>query len=255
MKSICSNLAVVTALTIVAFFGVIDSAAAGEGKPTGTTCACESLNPTTGFNIDCSNQADMLAAVGVLESNECDKIDCNSNEECVKNFFIIQTHHDYCFHEDVPETIEKLIHIYEETCDHCEISPKFNAEQRPCPPVDCDLESGGADEYYQSLMANPDCQNDCSPSVCANSFRYMKAVHDKCPKDTLSWTMELAYHDFDEVCDRFGCNLPEAGDPKDELICEDPEAAKSATATASSISTVASFIAVVAVSFVSLVLV
>ena len=172
----------------------------------------------------------MLAAVGDLETNACSKVDCTASDVCMKNFFIIQSHHDHCAHEDVPETVERVIHIYEESCtQHCLIAPKFDTEQRKCPPVDCEAEmaaadnEGVADVAYQNLVNDAACLEDCSTSNCANSFRLLKTVHDKCPKDTMSWVGEVAYHDYDEICNDYGCNLAEAAsNPDDELICDDP---------------------------------
>ena len=208
---------------------VVDGANTDDGS--GKTCACEAQRLS--FNIDCSNQDAMLAAVGVLEINDCSSPSsssssssssvCNSNPDCVKNFLIIQSHHDFCYHEEVPETIERVIHIYEESCtNHCLINPKFDLDARKCPPVDCTMDGGGVDDAYQTIVNDSNCLSDCSSTDCASSFRRIKAVHDKCPKDTLSWTIEVAYHDYDEICDEFGCNIAESGEAADELICNEP---------------------------------
>jgi hypothetical protein len=220
---------------------VVDGADTG-----GNTCACEAQR--LDFNIDCSNQDAMLAAVGVLEINNCSTPVCSTNPECVKNFLIIQSHHDFCYHEDVPETIERVIHIYEEFCtNHCLINPKFDVEARKCPPVDCAMDGGGVDDAYQTIVNDLNCLSDCSSTDCASSFRRIKAVHDKCPKDTLSWVVEVAYHDYDEVCDEFGCNIAESGDAADELICNDPITNNMSSSTLYTFSA-ASFIVVGAVS-------
>jgi hypothetical protein len=169
----------------------------------------------------------MMAAIGVLEKNDCTE-ECNSNEECVKSFLIIQSHHDYCFHEEVPEAIAVNMHVYEEICTdaHCDIPAKHDADQRKCPPVECVDEKGeptdAGDVAFQNMLdSTSNCKKDCSTSDCANNFRMIKTVHDKCPRDTLSTPVEIAYHDLDEACDSFGCNLADADEDENALICMD----------------------------------
>lgn len=181
------------------------------------SCACDAME--YGFNIDCSNTSAMNAAIATLEYNNCSN-ECNSSYTCIKNFLIIQSHHDYCFHEEVPEIIETNIHVYESVCTaaHCNINMKFASESRKCPPVDCETRVG--DDAWQ-VMATSDCTSDCSSTDCANNFRIIKAVHDKCPRDTLSTVVEIAYHDVDEACNAFGCNLAVADTDQSQLICDD----------------------------------
>jgi len=215
MKSYLFSNAVIVATTLS--FAVVEGAANVAGKSS-NSCACDALE--YGFNIDCSNQDAMNQAIATLESNNC-SVECNSSMLCKKNFLIIQSHHDYCFHEEVPEVIQTGIHIYENVCTevHCDINMKFDSESRKCPPVDCETKVG--DEAWQ-VMVMSDCSSDCSSSDCANNFRIIKAVHDKCPRDTLSTVVEIGYHDVDEACEAFGCNLAVADADESQLICENP---------------------------------
>jgi len=189
--------------------------AANTGGIKSSSCACQAL--AYNFDIDCSDQTNMNQAIADLEANACLE-ECNSDHICRKNFLIIQAHHDYCLHEEVPEILETSIHIYENVCSevHCDIKMKNDPNSRKCPPVDCETKVG--DDAWQIMVAN-NCKDDCSTSDCGNNFRIIKAVHDKCPRDTLSTVVEIAYHDVDEACDAFGCNLASADDDMSELIC------------------------------------
>ena len=66
------------------------------------SCACEAEE--LGFKIDCSDTATMLTAMAALQASSC-ATNCTSSD-CIKNFFIVQSHHDYCPEGGVPKEIE-----------------------------------------------------------------------------------------------------------------------------------------------------
>merc|ERR1739838_1017033 len=130
--------------------------------------------------------------------------------------------------------------------NHCDINPKIDPEARKCPPVDCNEGTQiGSDAYQVLVDSDNGCLDDCGSSVCASNFRLLKTVHDKCDKDTLSWVAEVAYHDYDEICDQFNCNLVEAGDASTELVCNDPAASSSNSSGPSKVSFLVSLVAMV----------
>lgn len=62
------------------------------------SCACEAEE--FGFTIDCDADAPMLAALNQLQALGC-ATDCSS-EDCLVNWVIVQSHHDYCPETDLP---------------------------------------------------------------------------------------------------------------------------------------------------------
>jgi hypothetical protein len=179
------------------------------------TCACEANE--LGFTIDCSTAGHQaqLDALGVLQAKGCDK-DCSS-DECHKNFLIVQSHHDFCLHGDVPELSEDSFHIYEGKCEECSIIKKRDPALVDCPPAKCD-DSGNA--AFQGLLAN-NCLTDCSTDVCAGFYQVLRVEHDRCGHDTLSQVSENGLHEYEEPCEAVSCNaLSTEADVDAQLVCE-----------------------------------
>lgn len=188
-----------------------------HGDHSGHKCACEALE--FGFDINCKDTDQMLSALPILQQENCN-VDCSS-DVCVKNFLIVQSHHDYCFHEDVPESVEDALHLYEDTCEACWITPLKDPDLPDCPDVDCTSEAGN--EAYQALVTGG-CETNCTTSSCANNFRTLKAFHDGCPGDSIDPIAEQAFHDLDSACDGFQCNIVGAGESSDALVCNTSDA-------------------------------
>lgn len=180
----------------------------------GHTCACEAVE--FGFVIDCNDQDAMKAALAPLQSNDC-ATDCSS-ETCTKNFLIIQSHHDYCLHEEVPEEVEDALHIYEETCETCSILRKHDPDLPNCPDVTCADEGNLA---YNALV-DTQCLDACDTTECATHFRLLKATHDSCDQDALDTAAELAFHDYEDACTSFDCNVvKDSSENSKQLVCPD----------------------------------
>lgn len=243
MKILFTNLFVLHACTLLSYVQGDDHDHAHKHA-----CACEAIE--FDFSIDCSNQDAMLAALPTLQNYDCSK-DCSS-DICFKNFLIIQSHHDYCLHNEVPEAVEDALHIYEDVCpEHCEIKPKYDPELTDCPAVACGTR-GGNDAFQ--AMVTTGCVDDCTKDGCADNFRILKAFHDTCPEDDISQVAEMAFHDYDSACDDFSCNIAEAGDATTELVCTDPDVVgaskeNSAAATTTNISLISFLAAVAAFAF------
>lgn len=67
-------------------------------------CACEAKE--FGFKLDCSDKAYLVDAMNYLESSNCNVGDnCaeGADNDCFLNWLIVQTHHDGCLEELVPQ--------------------------------------------------------------------------------------------------------------------------------------------------------
>lgn len=177
------------------------------------SCACEAQE--LGFDIDCSQRDLILNALSKLQANSCDT-DCSS-DECHKNFLIVQAHHDYCLHDEVPPPVEDAFHDFEGTCEECSIAKKFDPDLVNCPPSFCD-DSG--DRAYQAMLISG-CLDNCDTPTCITNYRILRSEHDTCDGDVLSQSSETGLHDFEEVCEAFNCNvLTDESLIAAQLVCE-----------------------------------
>lgn len=177
----------------------VSSAGDEHGDHEHESCACEAQQ--LGFNIDCSQRDLMLTALSTLQANTCD-VDCSSNT-CHKNFLIVQSHHDFCLHDEVPGPVEDAFHDFEESCRGCHITKKRDPDLLDCPTAVCD---DRGDRAYQTMLTSG-CLDDCSTTVCVSNYQILRAEHDLCDHDTLSESSETGIHDFEEICEAFNCNV------------------------------------------------
>lgn len=175
------------------------------------SCACESEE--LGFKIDCADTATMLDALNFLNTNSCATV-CSS-VDCVRNYYIVQSHHDYCPESDIPETVEDGFHDYDEACTGCEIKRDFVEGAPNCPAPNCGDSSGN--DAYTSLIENG-CNLDCSSDTCRDLFFTLRTVHDGCPHDTLSRASEEGLHDLERPCADQICN--QADGSSNQLVCD-----------------------------------
>ena len=169
-------------------------------------CVC--IADERGWKIDCSNQVVMQSAFNLLQQYNCDK-DCKS-DICQDNFYIVQTHHDRCLEDDVPEEIEKDFHDYEDSCVDCEIARQYDPTIPECPATFCS-EDGPAVRAYNSLIEN-NCNTDCSSDTCVNSYRIVRGFHDRCEEDDIPEVIERGIHDYEDSCEAANCNAFSADD-------------------------------------------
>ena len=96
------------------------------------SCACAAGR--LGFSIDCTNQAAITAAITYLSTHGvCSS--CAPTDECKKQFAILQTHHDYCHHEEIPEAAEHEIHDFEAFYEGCTIKRRYDPQLETVRPV------------------------------------------------------------------------------------------------------------------------
>ena len=183
----------------------------GNARASGGTCACEAEE--LGFEINCADTEAMTTALDFLASNGCAS-DCSS-EDCEKNWYIVQTHHDFCPEADLPESVEDDFHNYDEVCPQCEIRRQFVEGAPACPAPSCEDESGN--EAYTSLITQG-CNIDCSSTECQSLFHVLLITHDACDHDVLSDVAERGYHDVERACVGAVCN-DLSGVLADPLVC------------------------------------
>lgn len=99
----------------ILLFATLALAVHGEGDGHGDhghKCACEAEE--FDFKIDCSNKAVMEDAMAALQSENC-AADSNCDEDadnsCFRNWLIVQSHHDYC-PEDLMPQVRDVVSLF-----------------------------------------------------------------------------------------------------------------------------------------------
>jgi len=66
----------------------------------------------------CDEASELSATVTILADNSCaTKPNCQTKDECKNAYQKILMAHDTCDHDDLPTSVEKAIHDYEESCE------------------------------------------------------------------------------------------------------------------------------------------
>uniref|UniRef100_A0A7S1BZH0 Uncharacterized protein n=1 Tax=Corethron hystrix TaxID=216773 RepID=A0A7S1BZH0_9STRA len=196
-------------LSLLALLHARSSDASGHAGEEPCACVAEEQ----GFSIDCSDTATMLASLNELKTRSC-ATDCSS-AECVKHYFIVQSHHDYCPEENIPQEVEDGFHDYDETCMHCKIKRLFTPGAPSCPAAVCT--DGSGNQAYATLL-DKGCVADCSSDECRDLFFTLRSVHDNCPHDALSRAAEEGLHDLEVPCADQICNQAAGADS--QLVCD-----------------------------------
>jgi hypothetical protein len=190
------------------------------------SCACEAEE--NGFSIDCANGPLMLESLATLIANDC-STDCSS-AICSKNFLIVQSHHDFCLHDEVPSPVEDAFHDFEEVCEECKITRKRDPDLPNCPAPVC---NNRGDKAYGALLTEG-CINACSSSTCGSNYQILRTEHDNCDDGTISESAETGIHDLEEICEPFNCNsLLTEERMTEQLICAEKSNEKSNAVVAS----------------------
>ena len=190
--------------------------AVNKAQASGGPCACE-VEELGGWKIDCEDKDAMLAALEFLQTNSC-VTDCSS-EDCERNYYVVQAHHDYCPEAGIPEAIEDGFHDYDTACTACGIKRKIVDNAPDCPIPNCEDDSGN--QAYTDLVVNG-CNLDCTTQQCKGLFGLLRITHDSCDHDVLSTAAEKGFHDLEKACADAVCNDPE-GFGKDPLVCDEDD--------------------------------
>lgn len=181
-------------------------------KASAKLCAC--VAEDLGFAIDCANTDAMMDAMNLLNSNDCAN-ECSS-EFCAMNYYILQSHHDFCPEANIPEMIEDSFHDFHTSCTSCDIKRDFVEGAPDCLPANCEGTSGN--DAYSSLISDS-CNVDCSSDICSGLFFTLRVVHDDCPHGVLSRAAEDGLHDLERPCAQHICNSVNRN--SNQLVCDD----------------------------------
>ena len=174
----------------------------------GEACGCVAMEPDTAFTIDCSDTATMMQAFNDLVANSCNaSATACEQTSCKRDYFIIQSHHDFCDHDQVPEAIEDGLHDFEGVCEDCIIRRQYNPSLPQCPSITCSDPTEANNAYADLTDASNGCSSDCSAAVCRDAYQVIRAYHDSCDEDDISTMIETGIHDFEDVCEQQGCNI------------------------------------------------
>ena len=87
------------------------------------------------FTIDCTDTAVIEAAYDAVVA-DC-LTDCSS-AACEMNFAIVEAHHDFCLHDQVPHRVEVGFHDLEEVCAvQCAVGRLKDPDHQACPNMEC----------------------------------------------------------------------------------------------------------------------
>ena len=183
----------------------------GHDKAEYEKCACAAKK--FNFAIDCTARVAMLDSLALLKSAGC-ATDCSS-DACEMAYLIVQSHHDYCPEDKVPDEVEDGFHDYDTSCTPCEIQRSYITGAPNCPAAKCD--NSGNDAY--AALVDGGCQTDCSSDTCRDNFFILRVEHDLCAHDTLSRATEEGLHDMEKPCAKQLCNVE--GAEKKAPTCDD----------------------------------
>mmetsp|Transcript_32277 Transcript_32277/g.35754 ORF Transcript_32277/g.35754 Transcript_32277/m.35754 type:complete len:271 (-) Transcript_32277:50-862(-) len=167
------------------------------------SCGCASDEHN--FKIDCSDQDYLTTALFDIQNpNYACKSNCTS-DICKTNYYIIQSHHDYCFYHELSELVTSVYHDYQPKCMDCHIHRKNNPDIYTCPVPDCSDEKSSI-QAYNFLILNQ-CKSDCSKNGCAYNFRTLRSVYDGCSNDSMNKLIKLGVNTYSDYCHAEDCNV------------------------------------------------
>merc|ERR1711959_179403 len=179
-------------------------------------CAC--LAKEYGVTLSCDDVKQVQTSIDFLEdaANDCNG---TASDACKKEYFILQSHHDHCPHDALPESNEKAIHDFEEKYEDCFIPRQFNPDLSACPKVDCKA-SDSFTKAAETLAASA-CDTSCASDECKTAFQTILSGHDNCEEDDLPSGVEKALHDYEDACKDVLCNTRSTPYNPDEEVCGD----------------------------------
>merc|ERR1719207_520766 len=103
------------------------------------------------FTIDSTDTAVIEAAYDAVVS---DCLLCCSSDECERNFAIVEAHHDFCLHDQVPHRVETGFHDLEEVCAvQCTVGRLKDPDHQACPNMACPDSDATVETVVQELGA------------------------------------------------------------------------------------------------------
>mmetsp|Transcript_26313 Transcript_26313/g.72630 ORF Transcript_26313/g.72630 Transcript_26313/m.72630 type:complete len:297 (-) Transcript_26313:49-939(-) len=181
-------------------------------------CACSA--DELGIEIDCSDGIAMSTALANLLKNNC-KENCDS-ELCVENYALIQIHHDFCYHDEVPMVVESEFHDFEDVCHphNCKIFRRPDPAMEDCPEPTCSSGDNGVGNLAYLALIRDNCVEDCGVGDCPDNFRTLRVEHDLCDHTALAANVEEGMHNLEDACANYTCNVWHEEDG-DLTVCDE----------------------------------
>ena len=174
----------------------------------GTKEKCECVSRKRGFKIDCSKESmdKVRAAVSYLEANKPACRKKSASKTCHDNYYVMQAHHDYCSHKQLPAAVGNTIHDFESFYDDCLIKRQYDSTLKACPAVKC-ADAKTTLATADTTMLNANCSGVCKGvATCANTFKQIVRAHDDCSESLLPPSVEKALHKYEDICEEELCN-------------------------------------------------
>ena len=171
-----------------------------------TVPSCGCVAKEQGWTVDCSKPEVVTSALAYLRANNCGSAaTCqDASNECRRNYFILNAHHDYCPESALPEEAEDGLHEFEAFCEQCTIQRIFDQALPVCARPQCS-DPTPVLTAFEALQSN-NCQQMCGSAVCGDNYKIVRAYHDLCAENEVPETVEEGIHDFETACEAQSCN-------------------------------------------------
>jgi hypothetical protein len=166
-------------------------------------CVCQAQ--ANNWKLNCTVTAKINEAVTQLESNAYCK-DISPPQSCINDFYVMQAHHDHCLHHQLPTGVEKKLHEYEHFYTDCHVQRQFDTSLPACAGVTCTDQTAMTNAIQTLQAGNCNSTQECQASACSDAIKLVLMAHDTCAETQLPNNLEVALHDFEDVCAAQLCN-------------------------------------------------
>lgn len=108
-----TNMKIFTALLLSTWICACEATSVTRRRAEGDIHACACEAEEFNFEIDCANTAAMIDSMQILKTKGC-ATECGEETapDCFRHYLIVQSHHDYCPEDGVPEEVEDVSLLY-----------------------------------------------------------------------------------------------------------------------------------------------
>jgi len=157
---------------------------------------------------------------------------CNT-EDCKNDFLSLVSVHDSCPHDTLSEASAKGLHDMEDACQELY---KCNVKDADTYSHTCDEDDHGdhddhnmkkhscaceAQEFKFKIdctdaaqmatalntIKTKGCAADCTVAECEKNYLIVQSHHDFCREDQISEDLEKSFHDYDQSCKKWVCDI------------------------------------------------
>ena len=111
---------------------------------------------------------------------------------------------------------ESTIHAYEDGYESCTIHRGYDPNLSTCPAASC-TDVDAIRTAHNTLYSS--CTPDCGSAECVAAFQLILMAHDSCGDDDVPGIIEVALHDFEDVCEAALCNSVSSPIDLDATAC------------------------------------